>query len=479
MLLKSRNSQELTLLITLLYCWMMFESFVDEIALEIEEIEERHSRAESVQQRFRYAVRTILLDCWKASKSIPVRVCQINRRSNFYSNTNRYADPNLAYRQVTQAFEGLLNLGLIFIERQGFYDRQAFSGGLTQYIPTKKLLERLTALEGHPALSVETNLSTSEMVLLRDRVSGRRMIIDYEDDEVTTGYRDNLIVINSEYAKHWLDLRIPDKEVPVLAKLHKRDEDKQPIDFSKRYLYRVFTRGSFKKGGRFYGGWWQNVKKQYRPYITIDEDFTTERDYSQLHPHLMYFSINKKMGKEDAYGRVFDGEHRDLVKVAFNAMTTAETTLISCPTGLNLTGYDFTWRELRQRIINAHKPIEHLFFKGEGVNLQYEDSQIVEDILLQSCAEKAPVYPIHDSFIVKKSSSDALEEMMRRAIHDRYGEDIPIDQKLTVEETPLYKEDGTSNIEQLVMEDRQYSQWFDRNTMWLFNKGKSESSRTR
>ena len=35
------------------------------------------------------------------------------------------------------------------------------------------------------------------------------------------------------------------------------------------------------------------------------------------------------------------------------------------------------------------------------------------------------------------------------------------------------------NIEELVKEDRAYSQWFDRNTMWLFNKGKSESSRTR
>ena len=87
--------------------------------------------------------------------------------------------------------------------------------------------------------------------------------------------------------------------------------------------------------------------------------------------------------------------------------------------------------------------------------------------------------PIHDSFIVKKINSDALEEMMRRAIHDRYGEDIPIDQKLTVEPTPLYKEDGTSNIEELVKEDRAYSQWFDRNTLWLFNKGKSETSRTR
>ena len=457
----------------------MFESLVDEIALEIEEFDEGNRRSESVRERFRYAVRTILLDCWKASSSIPVGMCQIRLRSNDYSNTNRYVDQNLAYRQVKKAFEGLLNLGLVFIERKGYYDRQAFSGGLTQYVPTKKLLERLTALEGHPSLSVETDLSTFEMVRLRDRVSGRRMIIDYEDDEITTQYRDNLIVINSEYAKHWFDLRIPDKQVQELANHLSLDADKQPIDLSKRYLYRVFTRGSFKKGGRFYGGWWQNVPKKYRPFITIDEDFTTERDYSQLHPHLMYFSINKKMGKEDAYSRVFDGEHRNLVKKAFNAMVTASTHLLSRPTDINLTGYDFTWRELRERIIKAHKPIEHLFFKGEGINLQYEDSQIVEDILLQSCSEKAPVLPIHDSFIVKKINSDALEEMMRKAIHERYGEDIPIDQAITVEETPLYKEDGTSNIEQLVMEDRQYSQWFDRNTMWLFNKGKSESSRTR
>ncbi len=52
-------------------------------------------------------------------------------------------------------------------------------------------------------------------------------------------------------AKHCLGLRIPYKGVPVLAKLHNKDEDKQPIDFGKRYLYRVFTRGSFKKGCRF------------------------------------------------------------------------------------------------------------------------------------------------------------------------------------------------------------------------------------
>ena len=96
----------------------MFESLVDEIALEIEEFDEGNRRSESVRERFRYAVRTILLDCWKASSSIPVGMCQIRLRSNDYSNTNRYVDQNLAYRQVKKAFESLLYIGLVFIERK-------------------------------------------------------------------------------------------------------------------------------------------------------------------------------------------------------------------------------------------------------------------------------------------------------------------------------------------------------------------------
>ena len=53
----------------------MFESLVDKIALEIEEFDEGNRRSESVRERFRYAVRKILLDCWNASSSIPVGMC--------------------------------------------------------------------------------------------------------------------------------------------------------------------------------------------------------------------------------------------------------------------------------------------------------------------------------------------------------------------------------------------------------------------
>ena len=143
-------------------------------------------------------------------------------------------------------------------------------------------------------------------------------------------------------------------------------------------------------GGRFYRGWWQNVPKEYRPYITIDEGFTSEYDYSQLNPHMLYCSMNKKMGEEDAYSRVLDGEHRDIVKQAFNAMIQADTQLRACPENIDIDKIDISWIDLRERILIAHKPIASLFFQGTGNAMQFEDSQIVENIILQTADSKTP-----------------------------------------------------------------------------------------
>ena len=46
---------------------------------------------------------------------------------------------------------------------------------------------------------------------------------------------------------------------------------------------------------------------------------------------MVYILRDKKLGSEDAYGRVFDGEHRDLVKEAFNAMVQSATPLLKEP----------------------------------------------------------------------------------------------------------------------------------------------------
>ena len=74
-------------------------------------------------------------------------------------------------------------------------------------------------------------------------------------------------------------------------------------------------------------------------------------------------AYKKELGSEDAFDRVLDGEHRGLVKSAFNAMIQASSNLRNCPSDINPLIADMSWGELRDRIIEAHKPIEHFLLR--------------------------------------------------------------------------------------------------------------------
>ena len=167
------------------------------------------------------------------------------------------------------------------------------------------------------------------------------MLVPYENDENTNEMRKRLTTINTCLERHWPDLRITNDDFIVLQERLRLDNEKSPIDFSKRILTRIFSNGRFDRGGRFYRAWWHNVPSDYRKYITIDGKRTCEYDYSQLNPHMVYFLRGKKMGSEDAYDRVFDGEHRDIVKEAFNAMIQSSTPLNRKPDKLNLSKVRF------------------------------------------------------------------------------------------------------------------------------------------
>jgi len=357
-------------------------------------------------------------------------------------------------------------LGLIEITKEGHFDHIRLEGSLTRYVARDELLERLQQLEGNPALSIKPDLD-AETIILRNMVEGHKKAVAYDDTPKTDEYRENLKTIHKCFLKHWADLEIKDNEVAALAERINRHEDKLPIDFSSRTLVRIFSNGSFKEGGRFYRGWWQNVPSEYRKYITLDMKKTCEYDFSQLNPHMLYFAYNKELGSEDAYDRVFDGEHRDLVKAAFNAMLQANTPLTSCPNDINPSLADISWKELRERVIAAHKPIEHLFFSGEGNKLQFEDSCIAESVMLQFAAIDAPALPVHDSFIMHHGYGGELEEAMRRAFHERRGSDIPVKQEVITWSVSDNSPPKSVSVDEILESDAEYSQWNARNEAWF------------
>lgn len=462
--------------ITLIGC-IMFEELVREVILLIEKTEGRsRNRTHTARLSFEYAVHVILLDLWKSIHALPVRECSINKRSGYYSENPRYRDPHLTYKQTIAAFNGFEKLGFIEVTKEGHFDRATLQGGLTRFVAKDELLERLHTLEGHPAVKSGIN-HDQEIIILRNTVNGKKSFVEYEDTPTIEGFRENLRCINKCFSKHWFDLEIKDAEVEKLAQRILKHTDKEPIDFSKRSLVRIFSGGSFKEGGRFYRGWWQNVPSEYRKYITIDEKRTAEVDFSQLNPHLLYISNYKELGSEDAYSRVLDGEHRDVVKQAFNAMLQASGALKQCPDDIDLSELDMSWPELRDRIIAAHKPIADQFFIGIGNKLQYKDSCIAERVMLRFVSMDAPALPVHDSFIVHHAYAESgeIEEIMRRAFYDEMGEHISkVDTEIL---SWKYRKDGESDsieptptVDQILMSDDDMSQWRKRHQLWYENR---------
>ena len=449
----------------------MFDELVKEIVRELEAKESRgRARGGDTKARFEYAVGFLIGELWRNSLSYPPSESSVNLRSGYYSELPRYRDENLTYRQVKAAFEGMINCRMVEVTTAGSYMREVGSGKVTRFISTDRLLEKFESLEGHPAFQLKP-VPLGDIIILRNKIDGKKQDVDYPDTPKTERFRSTLTKINACFVKHWADVRIADNEVAKLAARIKQDEDKEPIDLSKRTLTRMFTNGSFEEGGRFYRGWWQNVPSEYRKFITIDEGVTTEYDFSQLSPHMLYFAYNHKLGEEDAYDRVLDGEHRDIVKQAFNAMVQAKSPLNQKPRKINMDGLEMDWRELRQRILDAHKPIQDLFFRAEGNKLQFKDSCVAENVMLQFAEKNQVALPIHDSFMMREGFAGDLEEAMRRAFYDEFQSDIPIKREVIIERIAQFDEEGHPRTDAVTRDDRKHSQWYDRNTLWLHTRG--------
>ena len=458
-----------------------FDELCTKISQDIDTKEIRsRSRTEQEQIRFNYAVRHQLIELWKKHHTHKDNQSSIQKNKNFYSALQQYRDPYLTYRMAIQAFEGLQKLDLIEVTKNGFYDRIKMEGNLTRYRATPQLSEILNELDGHPLIDLPPNLD-SNTILLRQKIDGRRMLVPYEEDKDTEQWRINLSEINECFSRHLLDLRIKDSEIEALQDRLLSDSEKEPIDLTKKLLVRIFINNSFGEGGRFYRGWWQNVPSEYRPFITINSKSTQEHDYSQLNPNMIYSLYNHELGSEDAYSRVIGPEHRDVVKEAFNAMFQANTSLESKPRGINIDEIGMTWKELRQAILDAHKPIKDLFFTGLGNKLQFEDSIMAENVMLQFARMDYPALPVHDSFIMhhafgndgSKEESE-LEEAMRRAFHDRFHRDIGISRELVVrqeiKDTSNKTPEVTEDLKELLDAESDYSLWKKRDDMWMRRK---------
>ncbi len=402
-------------------------AFAADLANELERHEGRE-RTRSADQKIAFAntVHALLLKVLHSSRNPHKHPILLSLHQPDYLSSNRYRPMPVSYRNLVAAYWGMRNRGLLLQLEKGWYSKEKKQGKKTGFVASKKLqreLQRFTAQVGQlPQIPIET-------IILKGTVNGRNQQIAYSDTPETIRMRETLKRINSCFASHEFGLSLTTAEITELANLMEKDRSKGHLDLSQNRLRRIFAASSFELGGRFYGGWWQHVPKFYRQFITIDGEKTCEYDFEQMNPHIAYLHLGKDLGKEDAYSRVFGEEHRDVAKVAFNAMLNARSQLTHKPRNLDLEDRPFSWPELRNKVLESHRPIEELFFQGLGLRFQFVDSQIAEQVLLSFLPDDAPCLPIHDSFIMHHRYGDGsggLEETMRQVFRSIMGSDIGV-----------------------------------------------------
>jgi len=391
----------------------------------IRELERRRTarrRTSDEARRFKACVSSLtanLLAAWRISPNLQIGFPRgrgaYGTRSPFY----RYRNPDLSYSQMRQAFRGFLELGYVQIDHEGYWDQKSRKGRLTKIRGTEKLIGLLD--QDGPLWPWEIcQRPDSEVLVFKDEKKKR---IDFTETEATCRMRESLRAINNVLLAHWADLELPDDKLRRLGEGMVADDDRQPLDLSRRTLYRVFNNRSFEQGGRFYGGWWQHVPRVYRPFIRINGERTTELDYSSLHPRILYALAGLQM-IGDPYDMGLDPRHRDRVKETFNALVNASGN-IEEPDIYQHEGLPLTFPELQERIKERHKAIAHMFNSGFGLKGQSLDSSIAEKVLLRFAGRGICCLPIHDSFVVPRNYEGDLQDVMLRAyreVMDQEGE---------------------------------------------------------
>ena len=359
----------------------------------------------------------------------------------------RYKKHNVGFDVFKNVIDTLDELG--YLESHlGYYIKEIGIGKNSRMRANISLIE---LFKEHKLAPIMVEREKSEEVIILKSVNilednkKDKFVINYDDTKQTNLMRDNLQTINTLLDSRWIDLEVSDKVYKKIAEKTEKKKNRSDIDFNRKLLKRIFNNNSFEDGGRFYHGWWQEISKEYRKNITIDGKRTVEVDYSSIHFRILYAEQGIDIGDDDPY--IIEGyeDSRDEIKIALNIILNAETKNKAIYAIFNHDDIDIdkkTAKDIYKKLEKEHPKIKQYFGSGRGIKLQYKDSQIAEQVMLNLARDNIVCLPVHDSFIVRLSHQIDLLEEMDKAFKDIVGVDSKRDKKATVVGSDVHRQNS-------------------------------------
>lgn len=382
----------------------------------------------------------VLQNLHLAHQMSPETYVAYSRNKNDYSKPeDRKAPFKVAYGAMMRIVDGLTELGLLEGTKGIFYDGDRHPG-----TPSLAYLARMRATSalagsfpGAGVADLRVMPLEKDLIIVRDEDGKDIPVVETEE---TARIRRNLQLINSVNERHFVALCVLDEEFQNIFRIMNSGRTggmaTSDIYFGNTEVRRIFCNGTLAQGGRFYGGWWQNLPKEYRKFIRIDNRVVEELDYSGLHPTLLYLEEGLPVPEGDMYTVPgFPDEARKFLKVSMNVMLNAANKTSAkkairldqrknpdyppLPDGMTLD-------QIFDGFLAKHSGISQHFFTGAGTWLQRVDSDVAEAVMLKLVTNEFAVLPLHDSFLVSRLHKDALAAAMDEVITERYGTQIKV-----------------------------------------------------
>jgi len=412
--------------------------------------------------KYHYHLNLIVLNLYQSWSSNQDKCVGISRRKNYYDeDQGLYQNKKLSHTYMTKTLDGLDALKYIDKVRGGWRDPETGQSETSRYRASKALIDLFSEYDLNQQsivrdkAAVAVRLRGKKPRKTKTKRNPRGKLISYRPTKKTKAMTKNLKIINEALNDTDINLYVSNAEMKTLNKHMQKKHEEDPnelteIQFSRKWLYRVFNE-SFEKGGRFYGGFWQEIRSTYRSRITIDHCATTEIDFDSLHPAMLYlqegykkeayldpYQLTKSVGVKILFREV--RIKRNAIKLALNTMLNSKSykeALGSLEASkLKAPKEHKSWESVIEAIQQCHEPIAHNFYKGVGLELQALDSQIVEKVLLDLIEQNTIALPVHDSFLCKLKDMKLLIKKMNEATEQYLGSDLFITLELRKLEEP-------------------------------------------
>lgn len=343
---------------------------------------------------------------------------QFSRRKDNYTEANKIHGKKISYVKSLRVIDKLESDGYISIYN-GFYDHD-YKLGIKSCFLMDNILIKLFQGINYAKFGAKRPIET--LVEIRDGTTKERIT----ELSKLRGIKCERSFVES-YNKHigGFDIRCKGKKVCAVYK-------------------RVYSDDLFHAGRWYTQGSFQTAPVYLRPRITIDGYKTTEVDYKQIHPRIIYTleGISKPRDWEpyqvDTFKVPTDGkdrskEVRGFLKMGLMCLLYATDIGKACGALYKKLEKDITYnkeerqytgiymgkgdyKKLMNSLIERNKEIAHWFFKERlWAVLQNFDSRITAEILKDFMELGKCILPWHDSYVVEVSDRSLLIRSMNEA----------------------------------------------------------------